>query len=110
MAMPKSTDTLAASAAPPNALRMWTDGVRIYVELPGSPGNDPYIVAYLYSEGGLSKALNLLGQRRADYDYLGTIPASYRKRWSGRGSAAPVGTDAQSASAEAYLRQKGIIK
>src|SRR5690348_4658967 len=100
----------ASSAAPPNALRMWTDGVRIYVELPGSPGNDPYIVAYLYSEGGLSKALHLLGERRVDYDYQGTVPASYRKRWSGKVPQDNVGDETQRASAEALLRRHGLIK
>lgn len=100
----------ASSAAPPNALRMWTDGVRIYVELPGSPGNDPYIVAYLYSEGGLSKALHLLGERRVDYDYQGTIPNSYRKRWAGAPSKPEPGDEQQRASAEALLRRHGLIK
>lgn len=99
-----------ASAAPPNALRMWTDGTRIFVELPGSPGRDPYIVDYLYSEGGLSKALNLLGQRRVDYDYLGTIPDTYRKRWDGAPTKPEPGTAEQRAAAELTLRRMGILK
>lgn len=104
------SDSRASSAAPPNALRMWTDGTRIYIELPGSPGNDPYITAYLYSEGGLSKALSLLGQHRVDYDYLGTVPQSYRKRWSGADTKPTYGDSKQHASAEATLRRMGIIK
>lgn len=99
-----------SSAAPPNALRMWTDGTRIYIELPGSPGNDPYITAYLYSQDGLAKALSLLGQHRVDYDYLGTVPTSYHKRWSGADSKPEPGNAQQRAQAEATLRRMGIIK
>lgn len=49
----------APSAAPPSALRMWTDSRRIYAELPGSP---PYVVWFYKHEGGLAKALALLRQ------------------------------------------------
>lgn len=96
--------TIAHSAAPPNALRMWTDGSRIYVELPGLRG--PYVVAYQYCEGGLGKALALLGERRVDYDYTGTIPPAYTNpmNWS------QPGTKQQQAIAEKLLRQRGIIK
>lgn len=104
------TDSRAPSAAPPNALRMWTDGVRIYIELPGSPGNDPYITAYLYSEGGLAKALSLLGQRRIDYDYLDKVPASYRKRWSSADNKPEYGSETTHAQARATLLRMGIIK
>lgn len=101
----------ASSAAPPNALRMWTDGTRIYVELPGSPGLDPYIVDYRYNVEGLIKALNLLCRHRVDYDYLGTrpIPDTYRKRWSENYKPEP-GTPEQRAQAEAMLRRMGILK
>ena len=95
-------DLSAPSAAPPNALRMWTDGIRIYVELPGLRG--PYIVTYLYSESGLARALDLLGQRRADYEYLGTIPDNYLKP-----SKEPSTHNSRSA-AEALLRRMGVIK
>lgn len=92
----------APSAVPPNALRMWTDGVRIYVELPGLAG--PYIVAYLYSEGGLAKALNILGVNRVDYDHQGTIPAGYLK------PKPTPGTSTQQAHSEAVGRRLGFIK
>ena len=45
--------TLAPSAAPANALTIWTDGRRVFVELPSPKG--PVVLAYLYTEGGLSK-------------------------------------------------------
>jgi hypothetical protein len=94
-------ETHAASGAPPNALRMWTDGVRIYVELPGSDGKPPYITTELYSEAGLAKALRILGVHRVDYDYLGTVPDGY----TGRGTPSH-----SSAIAEKVLRQRGLIK
>jgi hypothetical protein len=98
------------SAAPPNALRMWRDASRIYVELPGSPGNDPYIIAYLFSEGGLSKALALL-PHGPEYDHLGTIPSSYQKRWSGSNPAKPEpATEMQRIEAEALLHRLGMLK
>lgn len=56
--------SLAPSAAPANALKMWADNARIYVELPGSP---PHILAFAYSEAGLSKALAILRQRKFEY-------------------------------------------
>jgi len=104
--MPKPTDTHAPSAAPPNALRMWTDGARIYIELPGSPGKPPYIVAELYCEGGLSKALHLLGVHRVDYDYVGTVPSGY----TGRGNPPSPVPEKSQAIAEKLLREKGYIK
>ena len=54
--------TFAPSAAPPNALLIWTDGRSIYVELPSKPNVPPCIITYRLSEGGLSKALALLGK------------------------------------------------
>ena len=98
--------TLASSAAPPNSLRMWTDGARIYVELPGRLG--PYITAYEYSEGGLGKALALLGQHRVDYDYSGTVPVAYARRFDP--SKLQPGTAPQRAIAEKLLRRRGLIK
>lgn len=95
----------AATAVPPNALRMWTDGIRIYVELPGLAG--PYIVAYSYCEGGLSKALNLLGANRVDYDYQGAIPSGYKKATR---PANTLDTDLRRASVEASLRRMGVLR
>ena len=94
---------IAASAAPPNALHIWTDGARIYVELPGSPGHSPYVISYYYSEGGLSKALALLGKHRVDYDYQGDLPVDYQHK-PGKGTAT------QKATIEAMLLRLGVIK
>ena len=49
--------TFAPSAAPANALLIWTDGRSIYVELPSKANVPPCIITYRLSEGGLSKAL-----------------------------------------------------
>ena len=95
--------TFAPSAAPANALLMWTDGRSIYVELPSKPNVPPCIITYRLSEGGLSKALSLLGKHA---DIAGTpqvsIPVRRVKDY--------VGTVAQHAMAESILREKGIIK
>lgn len=53
--------TLAPSA-PPNALRVWTDGTRIFIEIPGKTA--PYITAFPFSERGLSEALNLFREHK----------------------------------------------
>lgn len=92
----------APSAAPPNALLMWTDGIRIYVEL---PGKEPYIVANDFTTAGLAKALSLLAERKSPYDYSGTIPKSYTGR-----NIPNVGTDRQHAIAEQLLRRKGVLR
>ena len=95
--------TFAPSAAPANALLIWTDGRSIFVELPTRDGVPPCIISYRLSEGGLSKALSLLGKHA---DIAGTpqvsIPVRRVKDY--------VGTVAQHAMAESILRKKGIIK
>ena len=95
--------TFAPSAAPANALLMWTDGRSIYVEPPSKPNVPPCIITYRLSEGGLSKALSLLGKHA---DIAGTpqvsIPVRRVKDY--------VGTVAQHAMAESILRKRGIIK
>lgn len=98
-------ESIAPSAAPPNALRMWTDGVRVYAEIPGAQGKAPYIVHHLFSEGGLYKLLTLLGQRRIDYDYSGDIPTDYRKE-----KPKALAESTADAMAEALLRRVGAIK
>lgn len=95
--------TFAPSAAPANALLMWTDGRSVYVELPTSCDLPPCILTFRLSEAGLSKALSLLGKHA---DVAGTpqlsVPARRQKDY--------VGTVAQHAMAESILRKKGIIK
>lgn len=97
--------TRAPSGAPPSALKVWTDGVRLYVEIPAVPGKDPYITAYDYNYRGIDLMLSLLGQHRTDYDYIGTLPASYRG-----GSNLEPGTASQRDHAEATLRRMGLLK
>ena len=91
-------ETYCPSAAPPNALRMWTDGARIFVELPGGVG-PPHIVDYKLCEAGLSRALDLL-RDKAKVDYAGAPQRRDLPR---------VGTALQHASAAALLRKRGII-
>ena len=95
--------TFAPSAAPTNALLMWTDGRSIYVELPTRENVPPCIITYRLSEGGLSKALSLLGKHA---DVAGTpqvsVPVRQAKDY--------VGSVAQHALAESILRKRGIIK
>jgi len=95
--------TFSPSAAPPNALLMWTDGRSVYVELKTKPNLPPCILAFRLSEAGLSKALALLGKHA---DVAGTptlsVPVRRAKDY--------VGSIAQHAMAESILRKKGIIK
>lgn len=70
--------SLAPSFAPPNAVRMWMDDHSIYVELPVSPGYEstiPCILAFAISEQGLSKALNILRQRRTNFSGPPLVPS-----------------------------------
>lgn len=92
----------APTAAPVNALLMWTDGRSIFVELPTAKDCPPCILTFRLSEQGLSKALDIL---RAHADYSGppmlTTPAP-RKDF--------VGTPTQHGLAESILRKLGAIK
>ena len=95
--------TFSPTAAPANALLIWTDGRSIYVELPSKPNVPPCIITYRLSEGGLSKALALLGKHA---DIAGSpqvsVPVRRAKDY--------VGTVGQHALAESILRKRGIIK
>lgn len=51
--------TIANSAAPPWAVKVWADDNNIYAEVPSH--NGPCVIAYARSEGGLSKILTTLG-------------------------------------------------
>lgn len=50
----------ASSAAPPYAVLVWSDGLDLFAEIPGSP---PYVMRLSLTDGGLHKALNLLKVR-----------------------------------------------
>lgn len=93
--------SLAPSAAPTHCLHVWSDGIRIYVEIPGTVGKDAYVTTYPFDSRGVNLMLSLLGLHRVDYDYPGTIPDSYLKG---------PGDNHQRAQAEVTLRQMGIIQ
>lgn len=94
--------TFAPSAAPPNALLMWTDGRQIFVELATKPNLPPVILSFRLAEAGLSKALALLCKHADVAGEPQIVPPPRRKDY--------VGTVAQHALAESILRKKGIIK
>lgn len=69
--------SLAPSFAPANAVKMWMDDHFIYIELPTSPGFTsliPHILSFAITESGLSKALNILRQRRTDFAGTPLVP------------------------------------
>ena len=53
--------TIAPSAAPPYAIRVWCDDNNIFAEVPSI--NAPCVIAAAFSEGGLSKILEILGAK-----------------------------------------------
>lgn len=96
------TDTLASSAAPPQALKLWTDGHSIFIEIPGRAG--PYIMARDYDLRAISYVFSLLGATHIEYKFENKVPDNYLKP-----SKAP-GTHNQRELAEQLLRARGIIK
>lgn len=89
------TAKLAPTGAPTSALRMWMDHRYIYAEIPGPV---PHIMSFAITEGGMTKALNILRERQ---EFSGTAPTPARKL---------VGTPLQHAIAQKILRQKGLIR
>ncbi len=51
------------TAAPSYAVKVWADDVNVYAEVPSL--NAPCVIAFRLSEGGLSKAIALLGARHS---------------------------------------------
>lgn len=88
---------IAPSAAPPNALTMWTDGRRIFIELPSTIG--PVVLAFPLSTGGLSKALSILSEHKVEYAGAPYVPG--RKL---------VGSANQHDSAHRALVKLGLIR
>lgn len=88
---------LAPTAAPSYAVKMWTDGRSVLVELPSK--TIPCILSFPLTESGLNRALNLLRQRNTDF--AGAIESSTRPL---------VGTPLQHALAQRILKQKGVIR
>lgn len=108
------TATLARSAAPPNALRVWVDDRAVYTEIPGkAPAGLPHVMSFALSEGGLSKALNILRvQHRQSFgpmDYAGT-PVDRFGPVAQPSNRPSVGTAIQRAHAQAVLKRLGIFK
>lgn len=92
--------TLAPSFAPANALRMWSDGRTIFVELPTQAHLAPVILSFKHSESGLSRALSLLAQHA---DYSGAPVIVSRKT--------PMhGTAVQHDVAANILRRMGVVR
>ena len=54
----------APSAAPPNAIPLWTDGRSLFAELPGPSG--PVVLRYPLTTSGLSSALGLVDRYAYD--------------------------------------------
>lgn len=91
------TAHLAPSAAPPNALPLWTDGRSLYTELSGP--NGPTVLRYPLTIHGLSTALGLI--RTHAYDALDREPSP---------SDLPrTGTFAQQLEAKALLKRLRMI-
>jgi hypothetical protein len=108
------TATLARSAAPVNALRVWCDDVAVYTEIPGKPPNGlPHVMSFPLHEGGLSKALNILRvQHRQVFgrtDSAG-VPLDRVGPTAQPSNRPSIGTPIQRAHAQAVLRRLGITK
>lgn len=58
------SDTVAKSAAPAHAIRVWSNGLVLFAEIPGDP---PYVMNLALTEAGLTKCLSLLRERAKDY-------------------------------------------
>jgi hypothetical protein len=72
--MPKRTEpSPPLSAAPPNAIPVWTDGLSLFTELP-TPSGQPYVIRYPLTASGLSSALGLI--RTNAFDGLDRSPTS----------------------------------
>ncbi len=92
----------APSAAPANALLMWTDGRSIYIELPTAQGIPPCVLSFRLSEQGLSKALAILCKHADVAGEPMVATPMPRKDY--------VGTVAQHSMAEAILRKMRVVK
>jgi len=92
--------SLAPSGYPSIAIRVWSDNHNIYAELPSTNKTiPPYILSFSRDLAGQTKLLSLILSTRE----ASGLPQPSRRKLQ-------VGTPLQSASAEALLRRKGIIK
>jgi len=51
---------------PPHAISLWVTGDKLYAMIPSKPGSEPAYFSYAITEGGLSKALKLLTDRKTE--------------------------------------------
>lgn len=101
--------TLAPSAAPPNAHLCWVDDVNVYIEIKSKSA--PYIAKFALSEGGLSKALNMLRESHKAFKVNGgtyKIPEPDVTKIV-RGKAQPKVSEDQRESARNVLKKMKII-
>ena len=98
------TATLATPAAPPWALTCWVDNRHIFVELP-TKGSQPYVMKFPLSEGGLTKALNILRDRGTEAKAPVYVEPSFRAS----NKQGTVGSASQREAARNVLRKLGLV-
>lgn len=91
-------DPPALSAAPHNALPMWTDGRSLYTELSSPQG--PVVLRYPLTIAGISAALSLIRTQAFDGAGITHTPPEPRNQ---------PGTPAQRDNARAVLRRMRIM-
>lgn len=93
------TDSPARTAAPANALLLWTDNLSLFTQLPG-PGGLPIVIRYPLTTSGLSSALGLIRTRAYDgLDHTYTPSETPNQP----------GTPAQRENAREVMKRLGII-
>jgi hypothetical protein len=60
MTSQRMTAAMDTTPIPPYAVTMWSDEINIYVAIPVTKGQIPYIMRFRLDEGGLSSALRVL--------------------------------------------------
>lgn len=95
------------SAAPPWAVTIWADDNAVYVELPTSPGNPPYVTRYPFTEAGLSKALWIMRKAYTSATAGRTQPANYTTHPFL--TSAPATNDAVRIAAREVMRKLGML-
>lgn len=99
------TASVAKSAAPPYAVKVWADERNLYAEIPSI--NAPYVATFALNEGGLSKALALLGAKHSTEGagMVYTIPPTNLSKVVDKDGS----SEAQRANARDILRRRGIL-
>jgi hypothetical protein len=99
--MTRPTDIPALTAAPANALLVWTDNLNIFTQLPGPDGR-PVVIRYPMTTSGLSQVLGIIRTKSFD--------GAAEGRWYESGHHLPgPGTPAQRENAREVLRRMGMI-